>query len=698
MKKKLVTMTSVADATGKISQFFSQLYQTTANRLVVKMADKFVGVREEKDDNSGRIVQSAEFSQYLQMCGKYAKADALVVTFMLQDCWPEVGFVINAECMRTQAEIHINRANTLNRDLAKKWGVAEFVQRDAEYMVSLMCALNYVTLGADGYVVTNEFWSTVPHSAVLPQEERCTHENRRFGYVAGGQKPSKTMYWAMQRLQNEAFRIDPIVEDLAFVLERMPHKFVADAYVINNSISLVNEVGYMADLFSEWGGDSRGRLYLLACASANSQTSDLARSLYSHTVENWVEKDSDAYHMFMAELEECAGTAEWASADTLTNIALDVRGYLLHVINLPEDMQPAKPFTLARVACDWYKFETEGKCDSRVSFGLDAKNSGTQYLAVLAGDLNISGATGITTGSDKVADPYVQSLNFLKKNVSMSNFKLDMGQLNRSLVKTPYMAIQYRGTVQALLNSKDWVEAMEKTGLFEGCHNQKTWDERARAFSEMMVASIYEALGPQIINFIEELEEAVRYILVKHDITHFDYKMSDGFVVHKPCYKKWMVDAPEAVRVDLKSRVIFGDMKQDKPWQVRDAKPSGEEFIRTFMVNFIQGIDALVCRTFVKYAQEAGIRGITVIHDCFRSCLGDAPKLKQVIADVYMDIFVGDGSSVNRQLEHLRDELVAMGAPTNLFAKYGKMNGVCGMDNESFKDCMYHENSYYFCQ
>lgn len=698
MKKKHVVMSSVADATGKISQFFNQLYQTTANHLVVKMADKFVGARESKDE-SGRVYQSDEFSQYLQMCGRYAKADALVVSFMLQDCWPEEGFVINAECMRTQAEIHINKACTLNRDLAKKWGVESFVQRDAEYIVNLMVALRYVERDEDGnFVVTNEFWSTVPHSAVLPQTDRCNKDNRRFGYVSGGKKPSKTMYWAMQRLQNEAFRVNPIVEDLAYVMERMPHKFVADSYVINNSISLVNEFGYMADLYSEWGADSRGRLYLLACASANPQTSDLARSLYSHTIENWVEKDSDAYHMFMEELAECAGSAEWATPDTLTNIALDVRGFLLHVLNLPENQRPAKPFTLARVAQDWYKFETEGRCDSRVSFGLDAKNSGTQYLAVLAGDLNISGATGITTSSEKVADPYVQSLGFLKKNVSMSNFKVDMDKLNRGLVKTPYMAIQYRGTVSALLNSKDWVEAMAGTGLFEGCHNQKVTDERARAFSEMMVASIYEALGPQIINFIEELEEAVRYILDKHGITYFDYNMTDGFTVHKPCYKKWMVDAPEAVRVDLKTRVIFGDMKGGKDWQVRDAQPSGEEFIRTFMVNFIQGIDALVCRTFVKHAQLNGLRGVTVIHDCFRTCLADAPKLKKVIADTYMDVFVGEGSSVNRQLENLANELISMGAPANLFAKYGKMNGLSGMTNEEFKDCMYHENSYYFCQ
>ena len=697
MKKKHVVMSSVADATGKISQFFNQLYQTTANHLVVKMADKFVGYRESKDE-SGRVRQSDEFSAYLKVCGQYAKADALVVSFMLQDCWPEAGFIINAECMRTQAQIHIDKANTLNRDLAKKWNVPFFVQRDAEYIVNLMVALNYVEQSDEGFVVTDEFWTTVPHSAVLPQAERCDTSNRRFGYVAGGQKPSKTMYWAMQRLQNEAFRVNPIVEDLAHVMERMPHKFVADAYVINNSVSLVNEYGYFTDLYSEWGGDSRGRLYLLACASANPQTSDLARSLYSHTVENWVEKGSDAYDMFMAELEECAGSDEWATADTLTNIALDVRGYLLHVLNLPEAMRPAKPFTLARVAQDWYKFETEGKCDSRVSFGLDAKNSGTQYLAVLAGDLNISGATGITISPEKVADPYVQSLGFLKKNVSMSNFKVDMDMLNRSLVKTPYMAIQYRGTVSALLNSKDWVEAMKGTGLFNDCHNQKVTDERARAFSEMMVASIYEALGPQIINFIEELEEAVRYILDKHGIAYFDYAMTDGFVVHKPCYKKWSVDAPEAVRVDLKSRVIFGDMKGDKAWQVRDAQPSGEEFIRTFMVNFIQGIDALVCRTFVKYAQKYGLRGVTVIHDCFRTCLADAPKLKEVIADTYMDIFVGDGNSVNRQLENLANELIKMGAPSNLFAKYGKMNGLSGMTNEEFKECMYHENSYYFCQ
>lgn len=37
------------------------------------------------------------------------------------------------------------------------------------------------------------------------------------------------------------------------------------------------------------------------------------------------------------------------------------------------------------------------------------------------------------------------------------------------------------------------------------------------------------------------------------------------------------------------------------------------EFARTFVVNYIQGIDALVARTVAKYAKKAGLRGFTSI-------------------------------------------------------------------------------------
>ena len=700
MKKKSIVINNIADATGKVDSFFSNMYQAMANKLVVSYGDQFTGVREVVTD-SGKKIQSDDFSAYLVKCGRLAKADALVITLMLQSGWPETGFNIPLDIMQSQAKIFLDKANQLNRDVAMKWNQPSFCIRTVSQIIDILVHMEYVSIddSANGivYCVTDKFYKTAPHSAVLPSDCWSDKEHRRFDYVAGGAKPSKTMYWAMTRLEKEAFRIDPILEQFYFTMRSAPQLFKDDWYVVNNSMQLVIDYGWHTPLYSEWGADARGRLYMLACASANPQTSDLARALYSHCEPNPVKKDSEAYRMFMEELYECAGDKYWAQPEVLAKIASDIQGYLLEIVHMQESNRPAKPYTLARLAKDFMDFETYGVCDSRICFGLDAKNSGTQYLAILAGDSNIAKATGVTMDAEKIKDPYVQSLDFLLKKVGDSGLSVDMTKLNRSLVKTPYMAIQYRGTVSALLNSNDWQAAMEGTGLFASCKDINEREKHARAFSELMVSSIYDALGINIIGFIEALEEAVANILEKKGITYFNYEMSDGFLVHKPCFKKWIVDAPEAIRVDLRSRVIFGDMQNEKQWMVKDPNPSGEEFIRTFMVNYIQGIDALVARTFVKHATKAGLRGITAIHDCFRTCLQDAPKLKKVIADTYMEVFV-DGTA-NKQLAHIAGQLIKLGAPETLFKGYNSdYNPVAGIGNDTFEQVMYHENSYYFCQ
>ena len=700
MKKKSIVIGNIADATGKVDAFFSNMYQAMANKLVVVYGDQFTGVREVVDE-IGRKQQADDFSAYLRKCGRLAKADALVCTLMLQSGWPEEGFNIAMDIMMCQAQVFIDKANQLNRDVAAKWEQPAFCIRSKSEIVDIIVALDYITFDDSGngvvFVVTDKFYKTAPHSAVLPSDCWSDKEHRRFEYVSGGAKPSKTMYWAMQRLEKEAFRIDPILESFYHTMRLAPQMFKDDWYVVNNSMQLVIDYGWHTPLYSEWGADARGRLYMLACASANPQTSDLARSLYSHCEPNPVKKDSEAYSMFMEELKECAGSDYWASHDVLARIASDIHQYLMEIVHTPEKERPAKPYTLARLAQDYMTFHNYGVCDSRICFGLDAKNSGTQYLAVLAGDANIARATGITMDAVKIKDPYVQSLDFLIRKVSDIGLDVNMDALNRSLVKTPYMAIQYRGTVAALLNSSDWQDAMEGTGLFEACISSAEREKRARAFSEMMVSSIYDALGINIIGFIEALEEAVANILDKKNIAYFNYEMSDGFLVHKPCFKRWVVDEPESIRVDLRSRVIFGDMQNEKNWMVKDPNPNGEEFIRTFMVNYIQGIDALVARTFVKHAAKNGLRGVTAIHDCFRTCLADAPQLKRVIADTYMEVFI-DGT-VNKQLAHIANELIKLGAPETLFKNFNKeYNPVAGIGNDEFKETMYHDNSFYFCQ
>lgn len=704
MRKNTVAVNTQSNVLGQVDMMMKNTYMGLTNKLAAQYIDTFCEEREEYAVNelgeeTTKKVPTQAFIEWMDLCGKFAKSDALVLTLMCFDApFPEAGTYVDPQYLLPFVEGCMETASTLNNNLAKAWNWTRFVQRDAQYYVDLFIKMGYMD---EEYMITNKFWTTIPLDAVLPQNEYCTKENRRFGYVKSGVKMSPLMWNAVRRLQDEAFFIDEVIFDIYNAYSQMPAKFKEEEYVIQNSIKLIEEFGLYAPLYSEWGGDARARLYMLACASANPQTSDLARSLYSHTVPNFVDIHSDAYNMFLEEMAECAGPKGWMKEERIRRIAANPAEFLVAVYSdMPAHQKPAKPFTFIRLCKDWVKFQDNGKCDSRVAFGLDAKNSGTQYLAILAGDANISAATGVTICDpmQRVKDPYVQSLDFLKRRVSESNMKMDLAKLTRSLVKTPYMAIQYRGTVNALLNSSDWVEAMVGTGLFNGVTSEKAKDMLAMQFSATMVDSIYDALGDNIMRFIEDLEGAVRYILETNNITHFDYAMTDGFVVSKPCYEKWTVAAPEAVRINKNGgRAIFGDMKKDKAWQVTNPNPSGEEFIRTFMVNYIQGMDALVARTWVEESKSVKMRGVSTVHDCFRCCLADAPMMKPTIANTYKSLFVGDGSSVNLQLEHLANQLIAHGAPKSLFQSMQGFNPVAGIGNADFVMTMDHENSYYFC-
>ena len=103
-----------------------------------------------------------------------------------------------------------------------------------------------------------------------------------------------------------------------------------------------------------------------------------------------------------------------------------------------------------------------------------------------------------------------------------------------------------------------------------------------------------------------------------------------------------------------------------------------EEFVRTFMVNYIQGLDALVARTVIVHAKKAGLKSFTSIHDCFRTTLEDAPKLKAVIASAYKEVFIDTD-----QHAHLMSTINRPSMPQ--------------YKNIVTEEILNHEDSSYFC-
>lgn len=78
---------------------------------------------------------------------------------------------------------------------------------------------------------------------------------------------------------------------------------------------------------------------------------------------------------------------------------------------------------------------------------------GTQYLAFIAGNMEMAQATGLVDSETKASDPYQLSLVALMNLLTKSSMNLSDAiketylnpKAGRNFIKTPYMAVQYGG-------------------------------------------------------------------------------------------------------------------------------------------------------------------------------------------------------------------------------------------------------------
>lgn len=594
--------------------------------------------------------------------------------------------VVPAIAMVELARSSIAKANSSNNDMKQYHYVDPEIN-----LIGLAKHFGFLTMNEDKSFQQTEVWVELvtTKDSAIPFTSQVTDENRRKPFIKGGKvKPSKMMKSCIEFLQDTAYHVDAtmvrVIESmngqLRYSGQQLPLAIQQELHVWTNAQAMVRQ----DELFSDYFADNRGRLYHVACAGPNPQSSDFARCLYSHNVENFVDKlDASgsltpAYQMFMAELEDIAG-GRYIEANYLTRVAQNPSGALLALLKMTKEQNPPKkPFTYVRLALDWFQFETTGKCDSRVGFGLDAKCSGTQYLAMIAGNEEMCRATGLVNSESKASDPYqlslVQLMALLERSSMNPEQSIKDAYLNpkagRNFIKTPYMAVQYGGGKAALLGNKDFCEYV--------VNNLNIEADKLEAFAELCVDAVHAALGEKINMFIKKTMEAVIEKCNKLGKEYFTYKHTDGQVVHKPCFPSREICEPFSIRVDSQTRVIFGQQNEGKAWSIREANPTKEEFARTFVVNYIQGIDALVARTVAKYAKLEGLRGFTSIHDCFRCCLADAPRMMSVIRKAYIEIFVE-----NNQFESLSKQLGGIEMyHTNIVTE----------------ELLNSEHAYYFCQ
>ncbi|WJM88677.1 hypothetical protein QDY63_14840 [Pseudomonas brenneri] len=559
--------------------------------------------------------------------------------FMLEDS------VHTVESFNTQYKGCFGYMVARNRDLG--------VMVECDDVLESLVTMGFMEeLGGVFYVSQKFYDACYVSEKTAPLTTMIDDTNRRVSQVKGGKvKPSKLLDKAMRFLEATPFSADmDMTTIINLVKSQTPELSIWKD--VKGSMNGINEMEADVNYYSEQKADKRGRMYHVAHAGTNPQGDDYNRSIYKLNVESIVTKGSEAYTFFMNELEEAAGKdPKYMATDYLMRVGKSpVRALKTFLESAGVD----SPFMYVRLARYFVTFEETGECDVRVPMGLDAKCSGTQILAILAGNKQLLEATGFTM--KKVFDPY-----------ALCAIQMDMAGIDRNAMKTPYMAIQYGGGVTALVNQKDYMKVMFDAGI-----------EDSEEAANITIEAVKRVLGNKIIGLQDYMSEQVAAIMENTGKTNVVYTHIDGQIVDLVvCGKVELTATFTSIRYTQNTIISFGSQLKNTGLTVSDKTPSADEYARTFMVNYIQGIDALIARTVAALAKDAGIEGYVSIHDCFRTSLKDTPKLKALICKAYEMIFVE-----NDPIAHLCSQL-------NIDMPM--------VSRELTSDMIYNKEAYFFC-
>jgi hypothetical protein len=502
--------------------------------------------------------------------------------------------------------------------------------------------------------------SCISRTSVMHQSNGITNDTRRKERVKTRSNPRKDgtsaeVREALAYIESQAqcvnrWLMDAINGVISYCTTNnlpLPKVFEESRHVIHGC----NEMANVAELFSEYFMDLRGRMYQFAHCGPNPQASDMAKALCYHTVANPVAKGSKQHEMFLNEMfGEVIGDDDsvWATETYIRRTAEAPVNALVHAFNTNNGELPFKKFFSYMDMCKtWVEFEDTGFGDSRLGFGPDAKCSGAQIFSIIAGCETMAKACGLITGYDvKPADPYnMSALEVNKITASMIDQGLVPSRtITRNEIKTPFMAIQYGGGVPSL-RFKKFEPTMEALGIAA--------DRRNDFCKDVVIEGINNAMGPIIGSFIEALRQGAAAYCEEHDVDYFEHRHIDGFL----CTKKGeanvrMTDEPFIINYGADGKgVIFGSKESKTGWAV-ESRTSGPlqraNFCYYFPVHFIQGLDAVMARKIALGAKKAGLRGYSTIHDQFRVCLEDAPRLRsEVVPAVYEDMFMNNDPVAN---------------------------------------------------
>lgn len=526
---------------------------------------------------------------------------------------------------------------------------------------NIAVSLGYLDELSGMYFVTDTFYDAVSGLNSMSPIEINT--NRRVPYLKNGVAPSILQQSACDVLQMTAFNYSI---DMAGIIHEVDVQ-LGDKSPLGEAMTLVNKCQHMkADIAycTEVDMDHRGRMYNVAHYGPNAQKDDANKALYWLVDGSTVAHNSLQWDHLMLELQDVVGkkeSNELCSERWILRVANNPVGALKHILTLNVDC----PLQYIRMCIELAKIIKKGIGEIHYPVGLDAKCSGSQLYAILAGDITMLKSCGFSLPGE-IADPYLRTINKFNE-LTGSKYNIDPA-LFRKAFKTPYMAVSYSGGVASLLGDKELMAVCP-----EGLDNV--------VFAKLVLAAIHDVFGPKIMGLIKLIHDSVHAKCVTLGRESFDFRMPDGAIMSsQSCDKIEITTEYSEIRYAPGIMVAFGSKINNTGLTVSNRVPTKLEFARKFCVNYIHSLDALVARTVVSIAHEQGLTNIVSIHDCFRVGAADVLKLKPIIQEAYRSIFID-----NSPLEHLFNKLDI----NPIYLK--KFGGVLNLDN------LYQEGNFFFC-
>jgi len=441
--------------------------------------------------------------------------------------------------------------------------------------------------------------------------------DRRFGYTKV--KHSKLFVEAIHALESTEYTVDNHMLSVALKVQaQLGEDQDQEGYVLRGCQRMDSELAYV----SEFKGDSRGRMYQASCHGPNGQASDRSRALMNlvgvptdYDIEEVMAVIKDELH------DMCSGLR--AAVEDLKEL-----GEVKFVIKYLDSVVVTKPWSFIKAVRIMRELQAGNRPYIGMGVGLDAKCSGPQLGALLVGDQQIAAACGMTL--EEVEDAYQIAVQHLEK-VGLCGF-------TRDGIKKSYMGIFYGQGYMAFTDREQLLSdgQHEVVSLLYGTGPAN--DDTAKAFHKAITSSF----GPKMVGVRQMFKS---YSSITKGRTK--HTLPDGFEVAMN-YKVKVNVLGEVMEYDTETPDVYlrnnAEFYKFINFQMKTLHVHEGDFARNGFVNMIQGVDGLLARLIVVYANRLGATHIICVHDCLRVNVTQMGILKEAIKLAYLALF---GSEYN---------------------------------------------------